>query len=93
MLHQPAAKSGPDPAFAFKKRLGVWMFLVYAIIYAGFVLINLVKPRMMEATVFAGTNLAVFYGFGLIVFAIILSLVYSYLCTRREQSLAQDGGR
>ena len=94
MLHEPVGTAGPDPAFTYKRRLGVVMFLIYSIIYSSFVLINLLSPRAMERVVFAGTNLAVVYGFGLILFAILLSLVYSVLCTRREQSLANgDGGQ
>jgi len=86
MLHEPAASSGPDPAFAYKKRLGARMFILYSLVYAGFVLINLVRPRAMEVVVIAGTNLADVYGFGLIIFALVLSLVYSVLCTARERS-------
>ena len=38
-------KPGPDPAFPYKRRLGAWMFMLYALVYAGFVVINLVQPR------------------------------------------------
>jgi uncharacterized membrane protein (DUF485 family) len=88
MLHEPAAKSGKDPAFAFKRRLGVIMFIVYAVVYAGFVLINLIKPGLMGWVAAAGLNLAVVYGFGLILFALILALIYNAACSRREAALA-----
>ena len=87
MFHEPAVKSGTDPAFVFKRRLGAWMFAVYAAIYAGFVVINLVRPGWMEKTVMAGLNLAVVYGIGLIIFALLLALVYSRACGRREAKL------
>ncbi len=90
MLHEPAAQSGPDNATAYKTRLGVWMFLLYAIIYAGFVGINLVKPELMERIIVLGLNLAVVYGFGLIIFALLLALIYSALCTRMETKLNKD---
>ncbi len=96
MLHEPAAKSGADPAFSYKRRLGAWMFTLYAVIYAGFVVVNLAKPGLMEKTVIAGLNLAVVYGFGLIVFALILALIYSRACGRREakmRSAEGQGGR
>ena len=96
MLHEPAAKSGADPAFAYKRRLGAWMFALYAVVYAGFVVINLARPGWMEKTVLAGLNLAVVYGFGLIVFALVLALVYSRACERREKRLREaepQGGR
>lgn len=96
MLHEPAAKTGADPAFLYKRRLGAWMFVLYALVYAGFVVINLVRPGAMEAVVFGGLNLAVVYGFGLIIFALLLALVYSRACERREKRLRSAeaaGGR
>lgn len=96
MLHEPAAKSGADPAFPYKRRLGAWMFALYALVYAGFVIVNLVRPQAMEKVVFGGLNLAVVYGFGLIIFALILALVYSQACERREKRLREaeaKGGR
>jgi uncharacterized membrane protein (DUF485 family) len=91
MLHEPAAKAGKDPAFAFKRRLGVIMFIAYAAIYAAFVLINLLSPGLMGWIALAGLNLAVVYGFGLIVLALILALIYNALCTHREAALAGPG--
>ena len=87
MLHEPAVMSGKDPAFPYKRKLGARLFIVYALIYAGFVAINLIKPALMEKAVFAGLNLAVVYGFGLIIFALILALLYSRACNRKERAL------
>lgn len=95
MLHEPAAQSGPDFGTEYKKRLGVWMFLIYAALYSGFVVLNVLKPVLMETPVALGMNLAVTYGFGLIVFALILALVYTFLCSRKENELkakSTDGG-
>ena len=50
----------------------------------------------MEKIVFGGLNLAVVYGFGLIIFALILALIYSRACGRREkrlQAAEPKGGR
>lgn len=92
MLHEPAKQSGDDLASSYKSRLGVRMFLVYAVVYAGFVLINVLWPTTMSTIVFAGLNLAVVYGFGLIVLAMILALIYNWLCSRKEKHLyAQQG--
>ena len=87
MLHEPVAKKGPDPASPYKTRLGVWMFVLYALIYAGFVAINLIAPHQMDAIVIAGLNLATVYGFGLIAFALVLALIYNALCMREEKRL------
>ena len=89
MLHEPAVSSGKDLAASYKMRLGVWMFLFYGIFYAGFVAINLIKPTLMEAKIVAGLNLAVVYGFGLIIVALIQALIYDIMCNRQERALAQ----
>lgn len=93
MLHEPAAKTGKDPAAAYKTHLGVWMFAIYSLLYAGFVAINLIRPQMMESTVLAGLNLAVVYGFGLIIVALVQALLYDAMCNRRERALAEPTGK
>jgi uncharacterized membrane protein (DUF485 family) len=87
MLHQPAASGGRDAAASYKSRLGVWMFLLYALFYVGFVAINLYNPLLMEQIVVFGLNLATVYGFFLIVGALFLALIYDRLCSRREHAL------
>lgn len=88
MLHEPASQSGPDPTAQYKARLGIWMFLVYCVAYAGFVAINVVSPDLMERTVLRGMNLAVVYGIGLILWAILLAVIYDVACRRREAAAA-----
>ena len=85
MLHEPATSSGKDLAAAQKSRLGIWMFLLYLLIYAGFVAINLIAPSSMEKTVLLGLNLATVYGFGLIIFAFLEALVYNMICLKYEK--------
>jgi len=87
MLHKPAGDSGPDPAQGFKSKFGVWMFLLYALIYTGFVAINIISPLAMEKIIFLGLNLAVVYGFGLIIIALVLALIYNYACGVKEKEL------
>jgi len=90
MLHEPAAKMEHDPAASYKARLGVWMFLVYFLIYAGFVAINLMKPVLMEGRIIFGLNLAVVYGFSLIVVALLMALIYNRFCSAQEMALQTD---
>jgi uncharacterized membrane protein (DUF485 family) len=93
MHHGPAQDSGPDPASAFKTRLGVVMFIIYCVVYAGFVFVNvLTEGEAMQIIVFKGLNLAVVYGVGLIAFALVLALIYNVLCTRKEQECAGRSG-
>ena len=91
MLHEPVEPQGKDYGSAYKTRLGVWMFLLYGVVYAGFLAINLISPQSMAArTPVFGLNLATVYGFGLIVFALLEALVYNWLCTSRENRLRRE---
>lgn len=61
-------------------RIGIWLFGVYLLLYGGFVLINTFSPHTMELTPIKGVNLAILYGFGLIVAALVLALIYGWMC-------------
>ncbi len=87
MLHEPAVSVGKDPAQNYKMRVGVWMVLCYSLFYAGFVAINLLRPMLMEKTLFAGLNVATVYGFALIIGALLQALVYNAMCQAREHRL------
>ncbi|MBU0934250.1 MAG: DUF485 domain-containing protein [Spirochaetes bacterium] len=87
MDHGPNITTGKDYAPEYKSRLGLRLFLVYSILYAGFIIINAFIPRLMAFILFAGLNLAVVYGFGLIITAIVLGLIYNHLCTKKEQQM------
>jgi uncharacterized membrane protein (DUF485 family) len=90
MLHEPAARQSRDPAAAYKTSLGLKMFIFYSLFYGGFVAINLLAPVLMEARIAFGLNLASVYGFGLIVLALVMALIYNYMCGRREAALLGD---
>jgi uncharacterized membrane protein (DUF485 family) len=89
MLHEPAIVIGKDNAAAKKAKLGVILFIVYTIIYAGFVLIGLTKPELMGLELIGGQNIAIIYGFGLIFLAIIMGFIYNYFCTRMENKMGK----
>jgi uncharacterized membrane protein (DUF485 family) len=65
-------------------RLGLALFTVYLLLYGGFVLINSFAPAIMETIPLAGINLAVLYGFGLIVVAVVLALIYGIFASGNE---------
>ena len=73
-----------------KSRLGIILFFAYAFIYASFVLINVFKPELMSIHLLFGLNLAVTYGFGLILLAIFMGIVYNFICTRWEDQAIKD---
>jgi len=91
MFHEPASQGGKDAAAPYKTRLGLWMFLLYALIYVGFVAINITVPTLMEAEIVFGLNLAVVYGFFLIGFALVLALIYTRMCSAKEAELSAAG--
>lgn len=90
MFHEPAASSGNDYASGYKTKAGLILFFVYGFIYFGFIILNTLAPRMMEVKIVLGLNLAVTYGFGLILLAIGMGLIYNRLCTRKEKEM-EDG--
>jgi uncharacterized membrane protein (DUF485 family) len=61
-------------------RLGLGLFALYVVLYAGFILLVVAAPKLIASPAIAGVNLAIVYGFGLIVAALILALVYSAIC-------------
>ena len=87
MDHGPAVEMEQDNASGIKARIGFALFIVYGLVYGGFVVINTFSPQTMGQTVILDLNLAVVYGFGLIIFAIVLGLIYNAVCNRYEQRL------
>ncbi|MFA4852506.1 MAG: DUF485 domain-containing protein [Bacteroidales bacterium] len=87
MLHGPAAKLENDNAASKKAKLGIVLFFFYLIIYAGFVFIGLACPELMGVHALGKQNLAIVYGFGLIILAIVMGFIYNALCTRMENKM------
>jgi uncharacterized membrane protein (DUF485 family) len=75
----------PSSARQFNSRLGLILFVIYLAFYLGFVLINAFAADVMETIVLAGLNLAIVYGFALIVIALLLAGIYGVMC-RAEPS-------
>lgn len=87
MQQHEAVKLGKDNAEKVKAKVGLILFGIYSLIYAGFVFINTLSPKTMGVKVVLGLNLAAFYGFGLIILAIIMGILYNFYCTRMENKL------
>ncbi len=93
MLHANTPQTpGVDKASPAKARLGMWLFLFYSAVYAAFVALNALSPTTMEAPGLLGMNLAVTFGFGLIVLAIVMGLIYNALCGRMENRMNAPAG-
>jgi len=70
--------------------LAMVLFCIYLLLYGGFIAINLFSPDVMERTPFAGVNLAIWYGFGLIVSAILLAFIYGIFGSRGKTRAADE---
>lgn len=90
MLHGEAVKMEKDESIAAKTKLGLILFAFYSAIYAGFVIINTLTPKTMGTRIFLGLNLAVVYGFGLIILAIIMGVIYNRICTKMEDRMNKE---
>jgi uncharacterized membrane protein (DUF485 family) len=80
----------PSPERQFNTRLGLILFAVYLVFYLGFVLINAFAADLMETSTLAGLNLAIVYGFGLIVAALVLALIYGFMCRSEPAENPKD---
>jgi uncharacterized membrane protein (DUF485 family) len=61
-------------------RLGLSLFAVYFLLYLGFMGIAAFKYEWFASLVPGGVNLAVAYGMALIVAALVLAILYMFLC-------------
>lgn len=68
-----------DPTVRHNERIGLVLFFLYLAFYGGFVALTAFAPDVMRTTV-AGVNLAIVYGLGLIVAAMVLAGIYLFLC-------------
>ena len=79
MTSQSDPGSGRSPA----SRLGIAFFVVYVLLYGGFMALVLFRPDLLSWRPWGGVNLAITCGLGLIGAACALSVVYM---------LARSGG-
>ena len=76
----------PPPHARSGSRFGLVLFLIYVLLYAGFMALNAFAPQLMSRTPLGGVNVAILYGLGLIIAAFILALIYA------TSARADDGG-
>lgn len=74
----------------YKQKLGLKLFIAYALFYLVFVGVNTVFPALMESVIFLGLNLAVVYGFSLIIIAVVMGVIYNHYCTKKEKESKGD---
>ncbi len=84
MDHGPSTDWKKGKSEGYKSTLGLIMIAIYVPMYLAFVLISVLSPKTLSINI-GSLNLAIFFGFGLIVLAIIQALIYNYLCSKREK--------
>ncbi len=93
MDHGPAVQyEEHEEVVAYKSKVGIKLFFVYALVYVVFIVINTVSPTTMDIKVIFGINLASFYGFSLIILAIIMGLIYNSICSKKEDEYEAKKG-
>ena len=98
-MHGPSTQWNQDDCTVIKELIGKWLFLLYSLFYGSFIVINVISPKFMSIDI-GGLNIAIVYGIGLILFAILLAFAYNNVstCTERlldkndEKETAEDGG-
>jgi uncharacterized membrane protein (DUF485 family) len=90
MVHGPATEWKEDKSEGYKSKLGLIMFAIYVVLYLAFILIAVISPKSLGVDI-GSLNLAIVYGFGLIVFAIIQAVIYNVLCSRHEKMHTESG--
>ena len=88
-MHGPSSEWKKDNSISIKVIIGKWFFVLYSIVYIGFILINVASPKFMSIDI-GSLNLAIVYGFGLILFAILLAFAYNHISTHAESVMNQE---
>ena len=81
MDHSPEKKNA---------KLGIRLFAIYSLFYASFVFVNAFAASWSEWSPFGGLNLAVIWGFALIVLAFVLALAYGMLCAPESENVGEE---
>ena len=71
-------------------KLGLWLFAFYGLVYGLFVIVSAFAPNSMEMVAVAGLNVAVVWGFALILLALVLSLVYGTMCSDEGEAVEES---
>jgi uncharacterized membrane protein (DUF485 family) len=80
-MDQPPSPGESQRTINRNARIGLMLFALYCLFYGGYVALCAFAPGVMRGKVF-GLNLAVAYGFALIHVAVLLAVIYIFLCAR-----------
>ncbi|GAB1477324.1 hypothetical protein MASR2M70_21620 [Bacillota bacterium] len=88
-MHGSSTEWKKDNSSSIKELLGKWLFIMYAMVYAGFIVINVASPSFMGIEV-GSFNVAIVYGFLLILFAMLLAFAYNHVSSHVEELMNDD---
>lgn len=71
--------------------LALFLFCIYVVFYLGFMAISAFAPDLMTTIMPGGVNLAIAYGFGLIIAAFVLSAIYGMFSKSPETTSTKEG--
>ncbi len=71
-------------------KLGLILFAIYTLFYASFVLVNAFAAQWSEWKPLGDLNLAILWGFGLIIVAFILSVIYGLFAPKEPVGNGDD---
>lgn len=84
MEHGPATEWQVEASQGYKTKLGLIMCAFFVVVYLAFILTAVISPQSMAIDV-GKLNLAIVFGFGIIILAIIEALIYNFLCSNKEK--------
>ena len=90
MEHGPPTEWQEDKSEGFKTKLGLVMVVFFTIVYFAFIILAVTNPQAMANDV-GSLNVAVVYGFGIIILAIIQAVIYNLVCSRHEKCNGNTG--
>jgi uncharacterized membrane protein (DUF485 family) len=83
----------PTPAASGVSRnakLGLILFFIYCVAYIGFIVFSAYGKDVMAKPALGGVNVAIVYGFGLIIGAFVLAVIYVMACVAETPAVSSD---
>ena len=89
-MHGPSTEWEVNKELEEKKtRLGLILFIIYTIIYVAFIYINVSHNSLMSVSV-GSLNVAIVFGFMLILLAFLFACFYNQYSTKLEKESAKE---
>lgn len=85
MEHEAPTEWKEDKSESYKTKTGLIMVPIFTAVYFIFIILAVADPQLLSKPV-GSLNVAITYGFGIIILAIVMALIYNHLCSRREKA-------